>query len=839
MLGQAATAGIRSLLEASPPMPEAGTDELRDTPASLDFDDVRFAYAGGRGLAHRGLTFSVAAGERIGIVGPSGAGKSSIVRLLLRQYDPQGGSIRIAGQDVRSLDPDALRAKIAVVAQDTMLFAGTVDENLRLGRPDATADEVEAAARAAYAHDFIANLPDGYQTSIGERGVQLSGGQRQRLAIARALLRDAPILILDEALSAVDAENEALIQRALDRLMQGRTTLILAHRLSSVIDADRILVLDDGLVAESGTHDELMKRSGLYHRLMAAQATPHRVSTLRADASNTSLQADVPGAAPEINNVQTGGTEENSVQGPRELDADAKTLDWKATLASLVTAIHPWRVRLVLTILLGVGRVTAFVGVGVLGAWLVAALRAGSPHQTIEVWLLLVAPLAAILHWLESWLAHDMAYRLLADLRIRLFAQLDRLAPGYLLRRRSGDLVTLATQDVETIEYFYAHTVAPAIVAVLVPAAVIAVLALAAWPLALALLPFLAYAMLSPVRGRSRIDVLGSKARESLGLLGAHMTETIQGLSDLLAFQATGRRREAFMTLAREYSVTRLALLADLARQTALLDVVTGLGGLAIAVGGAFLVSAGQLSAAWLPMLILLAIAAFMPVAEIAQVGRQLADTIASARRLRVVHDEPVQVLDGDLDLHAAPGGSEVRFEDAAFRLRRAHATRIERCVFPRARRLYRGACGGLRRRQEHHCKSAVAVLGPGYRFGASGWCRLAALRLDSLRAHVALVSQDTYLFNETLEANIRLARPDASEEALRLALEQASLGDFVATLPEGLATRVGERGVQLSGGQRQRVAIARAFLKDAPVLVWMKQRHISTPSAKHRYTPR
>src|SRR5471030_744782 len=816
MLGQAATAGIRSLLEANPPMPEAGTEPLRGTQASLDFDNVSFAYAGGRGLAHRGLTFSVAAGERIGIVGPSGAGKSSIVRLLLRQYDPQGGSIRIAGQDVRTLDPDALRAKIAVVAQDTMLFAGTVEENLRLGRPDATADEVEAAARAAYAHDFIASLPDGYQTSIGERGVQLSGGQRQRLAIARALLRDAPILILDEALSAVDAENEALIQRALDRLMQGRTTLILAHRLSSVIDADRILVLDDGVVAETGTHDELMKRSGLYHRLMGAQATPHTVSALRSDAAAPGPQAGAPGTKTAL----TSETEEDAVQGPRELDADAKTLDWKATLASLVSAIRPWRVRLVLTILLGVGRVTAFIGVGVLGAWLVAALRAGSPHQTIEMWLLIVAPLAAILHWLESWLAHDMAYRLLADLRIRLFAQLDRLAPGYLLRRRSGDLVTLATQDVETIEYFYAHTVAPAVVAVLVPAAVIAVLATAAWPLALGLLPFLAYAMLSPVRGRSRIDALGSKARESLGLLGAHMTETIQGLSDLLAFQATGRRREAFMALAREYSVTRLALLADLARQTALLDVATGLGGLAIAVGGAFLVAAGQLSAAWLPMLILLAVAAFMPVAEIAQVGRQLADTIASARRLRVVHDEPVLVLDGERDLHAAPGGSEVRFEDARF----AYAERtqpvlngVSFCVRAGSTAALVGASGAS--------KSTIANLLLRFWDPDAGSVQvdgvdLRRLRLDSLRSHVALVSQDTYLFNDTLEANIRLARPDASEQALRLALDQASLGDFVATLPEGLATRVGERGVQLSGGQRQRVAIARAFLKDAPVLV-------------------
>ncbi|MGX6998239.1 ABC transporter ATP-binding protein [Caballeronia sp. KNU42] len=816
MLGQAATAGIRSLLEANPPMPEAGTEPLRGTQASLDFDNVSFAYAGGRGLAHRGLTFSVAAGERIGIVGPSGAGKSSIVRLLLRQYDPQSGSIRIAGQDVRTLDPDSLRAKIAVVAQDTMLFAGTVEENLRLGRPDATVDELQAAARAAYAHDFISSLPDGYQTSIGERGVQLSGGQRQRLAIARALLRDAPILILDEALSAVDAENEALIQRALDRLMQGRTTLILAHRLSSVIGADRILVLDDGLVAESGTHDELMKRSGLYHRLMGAQATPATVSALRSETAAASLQEGVLSAK----TAPLAETEEDTVQGLRELDADARTLDWKATLASLVSAIHPWRVRLVLTILLGVGRVTAFIGVGVLGAWLVAALRAGSPHQAIVAYLLLIAPLAAILHWLESWLAHDMAYRLLADLRIRLFGQLDRLAPGYLMRRRSGDLVTLATQDVETIEYFYAHTVAPAIVAVLVPAAVIATLATAAWPLALGLLPFLAYAMFSPVRGRNRIDVLGSKARESLGLLGAHMTETIQGLSDLLAFQATGRRREAFMALALEYSTTRLALLSDLARQTALLDVATGLGGLTVAVVGACLVTAGQLSAAWLPMLILLAVAAFMPVAEIAQVGRQLADTIASARRLRVVHDEPIPVLDGDSDLQPSPGGSEVRFDDARF----AYAERAQPVLNGVSFSVRAGSTAALVGASGAG-KSTIANLLLRFWDPDTGSVQLDGvdlrrLRLDSLRSHVALVSQDTYLFNDTLEANIRLARPDASAQALQLALAQASLADFVATLPQGLAVRVGERGVQLSGGQRQRVAIARAFLKDAPVLV-------------------
>ena len=267
MTGQAAAAGINALLDepvtapaprAPPPLAgerrslsrERGGLEwgCRASP-SIAFEAVGFAYPGGRRAAHQGLSFSIAAGERVGIVGPSGSGKSTIVRLLLRLHDPQSGAVRIGGHDLRALDPEAVRRMIAVVAQDTYLFHGTIEDNLRLGCPDASEADLVAAARAANAHDFIEALPDGYQTVIGERGARLSGGQRQRIAIARALLRDAPILVLDEALSSVDAENEAVIQQALDRLMAGRTTLILAHRLSSVINADRILVLADGAVA--------------------------------------------------------------------------------------------------------------------------------------------------------------------------------------------------------------------------------------------------------------------------------------------------------------------------------------------------------------------------------------------------------------------------------------------------------------------------------------------------------------------------------------------------------------------------------------------------------------
>ena len=216
MVGQSAAAGITALLEAEP----LGARRPRSAPRTCRWSrrsrstTVCFAYPGGRGPAHDSLSFAVAAGEKIGIVGPSGSGKSSVARLLLRLFDPQSGSVRIGGHDLRSLDPETVRAQIAVVHQDTYLFHGTVEENLRLGKPDATQAELEAAARDANAHEFILALPQGYQTMLGERGVNLSGGQRQRLAIARALLRDSPILILDEALSSVDAENEAVIQQA-------------------------------------------------------------------------------------------------------------------------------------------------------------------------------------------------------------------------------------------------------------------------------------------------------------------------------------------------------------------------------------------------------------------------------------------------------------------------------------------------------------------------------------------------------------------------------------------------------------------------------------------------
>jgi len=814
MLGLSAAQSILALLALKPSVADTARNGNQKLEPAINFEGVTFSYPGGRGAALEQLSLRVASGERVGVVGASGAGKSTISRLLLRFADPTAGRVTIGGHDLRELSLRDLRRLIAVVSQDTYLFHGTIEENLRMGRPEASQAELETAARNANMHDAIVALPQGYQTVVGERGVRLSGGQRQRIAIARALLRDAPILILDEALSSVDAESEAAIQDALDRLMRGRTTLIFAHRLSSIIGADRILVLDEGRVAESGTHTTLMAGDGVYRRLMAGQAAGGADGVIGDGRDGDGPAANGDALAP-------GDAAAGSPTAEPAAVLRAPGPGWWEVGRILMAMASGYHGRLVVTFVLGVARVAALIGVGLLSALVVRAVSRGEPTGALLVSLLIVAPLAGVLHWLESWLAHDMAYRLLADMRMRFFRKLVALGPAYLASRRTGDLLGVATHDIELIEYFFAHTITPGLVAVLVPAVVLGTLATFGWPMALAVLPFLAYAALSPVLGRGRIDRLSARAREASGELNAHAVDSVQGLAEIVAFQQEARRGEALAARAMAYAGARMPFLADLARQSALQEVATGLGGLAVTLMGAWLVSAGRLEGAMLPLLTLLAMSAFVPVWEIAQVGRQLADTLAATRRVHAVHRESVRIADG-------PGVPGPRREEAA-------AIALHGVTFT-----YPG------RRQPAlldvsftvPAGATVALVGP----SGAGKTTIASLllrfwdpdagaitlgghdlrrwRLEGLRREIALVAQDTHLFNDTLGGNIRIARPEATPAEVAAAIERASLLPLVRSLPDGLDTRVGERGLQLSGGQRQRVAIARAFLREAPVLI-------------------
>lgn len=239
---------------------------------ALEFADVHFAYPSRPGYRSlNGLSFAIRPGETVAVVGPSGAGKSTILSLVLRYYDPTSGTVSLDGVDLRSADPQEVRSRIAVVPQDVTIFASTVADNIAFGMPGASRERVIAAARAAQAEEFVNRLEDGFDTMVGERGITLSGGQRQRIAIARAILRDAPLLLLDEATSALDAESETLVQKALDELMGHRTTIVIAHRLATVLKADRILVMDHGRIVEEGTHQSLVRQNGLYAKLARLQ----------------------------------------------------------------------------------------------------------------------------------------------------------------------------------------------------------------------------------------------------------------------------------------------------------------------------------------------------------------------------------------------------------------------------------------------------------------------------------------------------------------------------------------------------------------------------------------
>jgi ATP-binding cassette subfamily C protein CydCD len=433
-------------------------------------------------------------------------------------------------------------------------------------------------------------------------------------------------------------------------------------------------------------------------------------------------------------------------------------------------------------------------------------------------------PLSAVLHYLESWLAHDLAYRLLAEMRVRMYAVLDRLAPAYLYRRRSGDLVSLVTADVETVELFFAHTIAPGFVAVMVPVTVLAVLGYHAWPLAVALLPFLLLVGLSPLLANHQQERLARAMREQLGEVNAYTVDSIQGLKEILAFTRGPGQLAALQVYGTQLNEVRRRFLNHLSFEHVLVEALMGAGGLVVMTLGAVLVAHGHLTPSTVPVLTLLAMASFVPVSEIARIGKELSDALASARRIFAVEDEPVIVQDGPgvpvtLSRHGADV-PVVRYEDVGFTYVPGDPPVLRQMSFA----VQHAQTVALVGRSGSGKTTAIHLL---LRFWDPergrillGGHDLRQYTLDTLRQQMALVSQDTYLFNASVRENLRLGHPDATDAAIEQAAREAHVHEFIVRLPDGYDTRLGERGVQLSGGQRQRLAIVRAILKDAPILL-------------------
>ena len=816
----------------------------------VTFEGVTFGYDGGHRAALEDVSFELRQGETLGVVGASGAGKSTLVWLMYRFHDPQSGAIKLGGHDLRDLPLGTIRDNISVVTQDTYLFHGTVADNLRFGKPDATPQELEEAARAANAHDFISRLPHGYETVVGERAVRLSGGQRQRLAIARALLKDAPILLLDEALSSVDAENEAVIQDALNRLMENRTTLVIAHRLSSVINADRILVLDEGRAVEIGTHAELLAADGTYAGLMRQQTQADPRKTLPFDVQGGIKGGLEPPAqpavhhAPELPNLNIG--HHHGPSSRPSADEEAINIKSWSVWMRLLGLVRPVKWQFLVTVALGMLNHGSVIILGAFTALLVGAVFREEPLTTLVILVCTLAPLSALLFYLESWQAHDMAFRLLARMRIDLYEKLEPLAPAYMVRRRSGDFVSVVGGDVETVEFFFGHAVSPMIVAILIPSGLLIALTVIAWPIAAVLAPFLVAVAISPFFANTRIERLGDEIRGRMGDIHAYMVDSIQGMREITAFGRGADRTDELTQKGWDYAGHLVRFQKSQAFQIGFMEAMMGLGGLAVLAMGVWLVLEGQIERTHLPLVSVLALASFSPITELARTMKQMMETLAASRRILAIHDEPVPVQDGPgipADDPVIPAEPPVIPADAGTQKTTQHAIQVgatPSVEFEQVEFAYsQGDPQALANVSlDIGSGNTVAIVG---RSGAGKttiaylmmrfWDpdrgdialqgnRLNQFRLDDLRSRMALVAQDTYLFNNTIRENIRLGHQNATDQEVEEAARQANAADFIDSFPDGYDTEVGERGMQLSGGQRQRIAIARAILKNAPLLI-------------------
>ena len=809
LLGISSAIGVFKILDTKPLVKDVKTEkhDISTLKSNIKLNNISFKYPETANQVLSNVNIEIKEGERLAIVGTSGSGKTTIVRLLLKIYDLNAGNISIDNINIKELSFKQIRSLISLVSQDNYLFNGTVKENVKFGNEHASDEMIINACIAANAHEFIEKLPGGYNATIGERGIKLSGGQRQRLAIARALIKNSPILILDEALSQVDANNEAVILDALDKLLAGKTTLIIAHRLSSVLKANKIAVMESGSIKEIGTHDELLKQNGIYSKLIKNQLVQDvSTQTITIQNKTASTTDEIP--------EQKNNTNDNIIQ--------AEGMNWFTTILKLFKLTSPWKFKLSLVFILGLLKFGTLFGLGITSSLAIIGVKNETTVLPYIICMLILAPLSAITNWLESWVAHDLAFRLLSEMRIDLYKKLDKLSPAFMLTKRTGDIVTTATQDVEQIEYFFAHTIANAFVAILIPLAVLITLLFFNPILFITILPILIFASFTPFILRKNIDSVGSKFREIQGWMNAHVVDTIQGILEIISFQQEKQRNQQFINNSKIAGNTRIKHFSEMTKHKIIIELLMGFAGLLVVSVGSFLVGQETMNPLLLPLATILVMSTFLPISEIAQTSRNLADTLGATRRIYSIHQEPVVIKDGYKNITLIKNKSASNILD------------FKNTSFNYPNNFFAINDLNLTIKQG----STVAIVGP----SGAGKTTLAHLilrfwdpqsgsisffgndlrdfKLDELRQSMALVSQDVYLFNTTIKENIHIARVDSTHSEISKAIEDARLNNFIQSLPAGLNTIVGERGTQLSGGQRQRVALARAFLKNSPLLI-------------------
>lgn len=860
-LTRAGAERVYELIDAQPEVVDApGARPLPPGPLGVELADVRFGYTRSDPVL-AGLSVTANPGETLALVGTAGSGKSTISLLLPRFYDVHAGSVRVGGLDVRDVPLRQLRQAIGVVFEEAFLFSSSIRDNIAYGRPDASDEEIVAAARAAEADEFIRALPDGYDTLVGERGLTLSGGQRQRLGLARALITDPRILILDDATSAIDTVTEAAIHDTLRSVTASRTTLLIAHRRSTLALADRIAVLDEGRVVDVGTEDELMVRCPLFRELIAGPGDDveekHRCEGLDCGPAGITQSLwprddsrDEVDELADAARLRSGDTTSSGFAGggggsggldvpptpeliegvrklpaaadePRMSDVDVTAPDPGFRLGRL---LRPVRRPLVLVV--GLVAADALASIALPGLY-----QFGVDHgvRTGVEWMIwLAAGIGAVViaaDWLvvfaQTRLTSRVGETVLYALRVRSYAHLQRLGLDYYERELSGKIMTRMTTDVDALSTFLQTGLATAVVSALTLAGITAALLVTDAGLALyalAMVPVLAVATVIFRRAASKAY---NEARERVSLVNADMQENMSGLRVAQAYTREDRSAEAFASRSDDYRRSRLRAQRYVATYFPLVALMSDLATTTVLVAGANRVSAGTLSAGVLLAFLLYLQQFFSPIQQLSSVFDGYQQARVGLNRIGDLLRTPTSVPAAE-NAVAVPARlrGEVSFKEVEFSYTGTEAQALAEFSLDVAAGetvALVGATGAG--------KSTAVKLVARYYDVTGGEVRIDGTDvreydLAGLRRRMGVVPQEAHLFSGTVADNVRYGRPAATDAEVEAAVRAVGAFDGVAALPAGFLQPVGERGRSLSAGQRQLVALARAELVDPDVLL-------------------